>query len=103
MWAQCKPRCAGSVIIAARLTASSLQKFAAQLRVFRRIIQCASRVRLPIPCGGHCICLELPMSSAANQSLINLLLESGVPSREESLYLATATTGIYSLSLHDAL
>src|SRR5437667_10412730 len=62
-------------------------------RVFKRIIQCASPVRLPIPCGGHCICLELPMSSAVSQSLINLLLESGVPSREEAAQLATNLNG----------
>src|SRR5438874_7994039 len=73
--------------------ASSLQKLAAQLRVFRRIIQCALPVHLPIPCGGHCICLELPMSSSASQSLINLLLESGVQSREEAAELALNLNG----------
>src|SRR6266480_3554627 len=93
MWAQCKPRCAGSVIIAARLTASSLQKLATQLRVFRRIIQYASPARLLIRCDGHCICLELPMSSAVSQSLINLLLESGVQSREEAAELALNLNG----------
>src|SRR5229473_639526 len=33
------------------------------------------------------------MSSAASQSLINLLLESGVPSREEAVQLATNLNG----------
>ena len=43
---------------------------------------------------GACICLELPrMSSAASQSLINLLLESGVPSREEAAQLASNLNG----------
>src|SRR5437764_11312680 len=93
MSAQCRPRCAGSVIIAARLTASSLRKFATQLRVFRTLIQYASRARLLIRCDGHCICLELPMSSAVSQSLINLLLESGVQSREEAAELALNLNG----------
>src|SRR5260370_42098478 len=62
-------------------------------RVFKRIIHCASRARLPIPCDGHCICLELPVSSVASQSLINLLLESGVPSREEAAQLASNLNG----------
>src|SRR5438045_9794304 len=62
-------------------------------RVFKRIIQCASPARLLILSDGHCICLELPMSSAVSQSLINLLLESGVQSREEAAELALNLNG----------
>src|SRR5438105_12654097 len=62
-------------------------------RVCKRIIHCASRARLPILFGGHCICLKLPMSSAVSQSLLNLLLESGVQSREEAAELALNLNG----------
>src|SRR4026207_789780 len=93
MSAQCRPHCAGSVIIAVRLTASFRQRVVAQLRVCRKIIHCASPARLPILSDGHCICLELPVSSAVSQSLINLLLESGVQSREEAAELALNLNG----------
>src|SRR5438045_5272769 len=62
-------------------------------RVCKRIIHCASQARLPILFGGHCICLKLPMSSAVSQSLLNLLLESGVQSREEAAELALNLNG----------
>src|SRR5258705_8612511 len=93
MSAQCRPHCAGSVIIAVRLTASFRQRLVPQLSICKKIIPCASPSRLLILSDGHCICLELPMSSAVSQSLINLLLESGVQSREEAAELALNLNG----------
>src|SRR5438045_2626289 len=62
-------------------------------RVFKRIIQCASPARLLILSDGHCMCVELPLGSSVSQSRINLLLESGVQSREEGAELALNLNG----------
>src|SRR5438046_9885843 len=60
----------------------------------KRIIPCASPARLPIPCGAHYTCREFScMNSAPSQSLINLLLESGVPSNGEAAQLAVNLNG----------
>src|SRR5881296_4568993 len=60
----------------------------------KRIIPCASPALLLIRCGGHYTCREFScMNSAPSQSLINMLLESGVPSTEEAAQLATNLNG----------
>src|SRR5262249_19049194 len=53
-----------------------------------------SPARLPILCDAHYTCPEFfLMNSAPSQSLINLLLESGVSSKEEAVQLATNLNG----------
>src|SRR5437867_1793441 len=94
MSARCKQLCAGWVIIAALLTACLPQRWPMPSRGCKRIIPCASPARLPIPCGAHYTCREFScMNSAPSQSLINLLLESGVPSNGEAAQLAVNLNG----------
>src|ERR1043165_6622922 len=94
MSARCKQHCAGWVTIAGRSTVCARERCRVRWRVCRRIPRGTPPEICPSQCGAHCTCPEfVRMNSAPSQSLINLLLESGVPSNEEAVQLATNLNG----------